>query len=175
MSEIYSKDALGYYDILGVDYDADDQQIKLNYRERAKQWHPDYNSGEEAKENFQKLSVAHDVISDEDKRLAYDLLCSAYTKDKFPSMFALKVYKNRSGQIDLNIRAVSLWNVCGRLFTADRHKIDEVCNYNEAIKVVFKTSFKNWLLGWWSPQAIIYNIQAILSNFNNIGCNTKEN
>lgn len=175
MSETYSKDALGYYQILGVNFDADDAQIKINYRERAKQWHPDHNPSEEAKENFQKLSVAYDIINDEDKRLAYDLLCSAYPKEKFPAMFALKVYKNRKGQFDLNVRAVSLWNVVGKLVTAERKKTDEVCNNQEALREVFKSSAKNWLLGWWSPQAFVYNIQAIGANFNNIGTNAKEN
>ncbi len=175
MSETYSNDALGYYQILGVDFDADDAQIKLNYRERAKQWHPDHNPSDEAKENFQKLAVAYDVISDEEKRLTYDLLCSAYPKEKFPAMFALKVYKNRKGQFDLNVRAVSLWNVIGKIATADKRKTDEVCNYDEALREVFKTSAKNWLLGWWSPQALLYNIHALSANFNNIGSNTKEN
>lgn len=175
MSETYSNDALGYYQILGVDFAADEAQIKLNYRERAKQWHPDHNPSDEAKENFQKLAVAYDIISDEDKRLTYDLLCSAYPKEKFPAMFALKTYKNRSGETDLNVRAVSLWNVVGKIVTADNRKIDEVCNYNEALREVFKVSAKNWFLGWWSPQALLHNIHALSANFNKIGRNTKEN
>lgn len=175
MSETYSNDALGYYQILGVDFAADDAQIKLNYRERAKLWHPDHNPSDEAKENFQKLAVAYDIISDEEKRLTYDLLCSAYPKEKFPAMFALKVYKNRHGQIDLNVRAVSLWHVIGKIATADKRKIDEVCNYDEALREVLKTSAKNWLFGWWSPQALFYNIHALSANFNNIGRNAREN
>ena len=58
----FSFDPLGYYAILGVAYDASETEIKQNYRERAKLLHPDRNPGENALENFQKLSVAYDVL-----------------------------------------------------------------------------------------------------------------
>lgn len=68
----FSFDPLGYYAILGVAYDASETEIKQNYRERAKLLHPDRNPGENALENFQKLSVAYDVLKDETSRLIYD-------------------------------------------------------------------------------------------------------
>lgn len=174
-SSTIGPDALGYYAILGLAPDADDALIKQNYRDAAKKWHPDYNSGEEAKENFQKVSVAYDILQDKEKRLTYDLLCSAYSKDKFPAMFSLKVYKNRAGQEDINVRAVSLRQIIGKIIDESDIKNDEVCNYPEALKTVFKTSLFNWLLGWWSVKALFLNPQAIIANYQNIGCNHKEN
>ena len=62
-------DPLGYYEILGVSFDANEQTIKRNYRDRAKLWHPDSNPDMDTMENFQKLSVANDIVSDEKNRL----------------------------------------------------------------------------------------------------------
>lgn len=174
-SSNYGPDALGYYAILDLAPDAGDALIKQNYRDAAKKWHPDYNSGDEAKENFQKVSVAYDILQDKEKRLTYDLLSSAYPADKFPAMFSLKVYKNRAGQEDINVRAVSLRRIVGKFIGESNLKNDEVCNYPEAVKAVLKTSASNWLLGWWSVKALFLNPQAIISNFQNIGRNRKEN
>ena len=106
-SETYNRDVLGYYRIIGITPDTDENLAKQKYRERAKAWHPDHNSSDEAKENFQKLSVAYDIISNDDKRLTYDLLCSAYTSSNFPPMFSLKPYRNMEGKDDFNLKTVS--------------------------------------------------------------------
>lgn len=175
MSETYNKDALGYYRILGVSPDADESMAKQKYHERAKVWHPDRNSSDEAKENFQKLSVAYDIISNEDKRLTYDLLCSAYTKSDFPSMFTLKPYRNMHGIDDFNLQVVSLVKVIGKIVKTDVKKEDKICNHAEAVKEVLKTSVNNWLLGWWGIKAFPENIKALIKNFQSIGNNRAEN
>ena len=77
----FSFDPLGYYAILGVAYDASETEIKQNYRERAKLLHPDRNPGENALENFQKLSVAYDVLKDETSRLIYDLMAQTHPRE----------------------------------------------------------------------------------------------
>ncbi len=174
-AETHNRDALGYYRILGITPDMDENLAKQKYRERAKVWHPDHNSSDEAKENFQKLSVAYDIISNDNKRLTYDLLCSAYTSSDFPPMFSLKPYRNLEGKDDFDLKAVSLTKVIGKLVTQDVIKEDKICSYKEAIKEVFKTSAINWLLGWWSIKAFPQNIKALVTNFHNIGHNRAEN
>lgn len=174
-AETYNKDVLGYYRILGVPSNVDDNLLKQKYHERAKVWHPDRNSSDEAKENFQKLSVAYDIISNDTKRLTYDLLCSAYTSADFPSMFTLKPYRNLEGKDDFNLQVVSLTKVVGKLIKEEIKKEDKICNYKEALKEVFKVSVSNWFLGWWSVKALPQNIKALVSNFYNIGHNRAEN
>jgi hypothetical protein len=61
-----------YYDILGVSPDAEDAQIKRAYYVNACKWHPDRNQGDEAKEKFQKIAEAYQVLSDPKLRSAYD-------------------------------------------------------------------------------------------------------
>ena len=62
-----------YYKILGVGKNASDAEIKKAYRKLARQYHPDRNAGDkQAEERFKEISQAYDVLSDPDKRKAYD-------------------------------------------------------------------------------------------------------
>jgi molecular chaperone DnaJ len=62
-----------YYKILGVGKNASDAEIKKSYRKLARQYHPDHNAGDvKAEERFKEISAAYDVLSDTDKRKAYD-------------------------------------------------------------------------------------------------------
>jgi len=62
-----------YYKILGVGKNASDEEIKKAYRKLARQYHPDRNPGDKkAEERFKEIAQAHDVLSDPEKRKAYD-------------------------------------------------------------------------------------------------------
>lgn len=62
-----------YYDVLGVSKDASDSDIKKAYRKLAMKYHPDRNPDDKvAEEKFKELGQAYEVLSDEDKRSAYD-------------------------------------------------------------------------------------------------------
>jgi DnaJ-class molecular chaperone len=62
-----------YYDILGVNKNADPDQIKRAYRKLAKQHHPDQNKGNKAAETkFKEVQEAYAVLSDKEKRARYD-------------------------------------------------------------------------------------------------------
>jgi molecular chaperone DnaJ len=61
------------YGALGVGKDASADDIKKAYRKLARQYHPDRNQGDaSAEERFKKISHAHDVLSDPEKRREYD-------------------------------------------------------------------------------------------------------
>src|SRR5215212_10553832 len=61
------------YKVLGVGRNASEAEIKKAYRKLARQYHPDTNAGDaSAEERFKEISAAHDVLSDPDKRKAYD-------------------------------------------------------------------------------------------------------
>lgn len=62
-----------YYEVLGLRRDADESGIKKAYHKLAMKWHPDKNGGsEESNANFQKISEAYEVLSDENKRSNFD-------------------------------------------------------------------------------------------------------
>ncbi len=62
-----------YYEALGVDRSASDDDMKKAYRKLAMKYHPDRNQGDKkAEHKFKELSEAYEVLSDEQKRAAYD-------------------------------------------------------------------------------------------------------
>ncbi len=66
-------DKRDYYEVLGVDRDADASTIKKAYRKLAVKFHPDKNPGDaSAEEKFKELGEAYEALSDPDKRAAYD-------------------------------------------------------------------------------------------------------
>jgi molecular chaperone DnaJ len=62
-----------YYEVLGVSREASDQELKSAYRKQALKYHPDRNPDDHAaEEKFKQASEAYQVLSDADKRAAYD-------------------------------------------------------------------------------------------------------
>ncbi|SHE30763.1 molecular chaperone DnaJ [Caldanaerobius fijiensis DSM 17918] len=65
--------AKDYYEILGVDRNASQDDIKKAYRKLAKKYHPDMNPGDkEAEQKFKEINEAYEVLSDPEKRARYD-------------------------------------------------------------------------------------------------------
>jgi molecular chaperone DnaJ len=73
MSATANVTKIDYYEVLGVSRDASDQELKTAYRKLAMQHHPDRNPDDPAaEEKFKECSEAYQVLSDADKRAAYD-------------------------------------------------------------------------------------------------------
>ncbi|MCS7088206.1 MAG: molecular chaperone DnaJ [Thermoflexales bacterium] len=61
-----------YYEVLGVPRNATQEEIKKAFRRLARQYHPDVNKSPDAEAKFKEINEAYEVLSDEQKRAAYD-------------------------------------------------------------------------------------------------------
>jgi len=61
-----------YYQVLGLTRGADEKEIKQAYRKLALKFHPDKNAAEDAEERFKEIGEAYEVLSDEEKKAAYE-------------------------------------------------------------------------------------------------------
>jgi molecular chaperone DnaJ len=61
-----------YYEVLGVSRNASESELKSAFRNLARKYHPDVNDAPDAEERFKEINEAYGVLSDADKRAAYD-------------------------------------------------------------------------------------------------------
>ena len=62
-----------YYEVLGIQKGASEDEIKKAYKKLARKYHPDMNPGDkEAEEKFKEVGEAYEVLSDDTKRSRYD-------------------------------------------------------------------------------------------------------
>ena len=62
-------DKRDYYEVLGIDKNASEQDIKKAFRQQAKKYHPDLHPGDkEAEAKFKEVNEAYEVLSDSEKK-----------------------------------------------------------------------------------------------------------
>ena len=74
-----------YYEVLGVDKNATDQEIKSAFRKLAKKYHPDVSKEPDAAEKFKEAQEAYAVLSDQEKRRQYDQFGHAAFEQQYGS------------------------------------------------------------------------------------------
>src|SRR6476619_974757 len=62
-----------FYQVLGVERNASDADIKRAFRKLAQQWHPDVNTDPAAQGRFKEINEAYQVLSDPQRRQTYDM------------------------------------------------------------------------------------------------------
>lgn len=97
-------DKRDYYEVLGVDRNADDAALKSAYRKLAKKYHPDTNPGDkEAEAKFKEASEAYAVLSDAEKRRQYD-------------QFGHSAFENGGGAGGFDFSGMDMGDIFGDIF-----------------------------------------------------------
>ncbi len=92
-----------YYEILGVQRTASNEELKTAFRRLARQYHPDVNKSADAEERFKEINEAYAVLSDPQKRAAYD-------------RFGHAGVRNAAGGADFNVDFTDFADIFGDLF-----------------------------------------------------------
>lgn len=87
-----------YYGLLGVSPDAPTENIKAAYRRKAAQFHPDRNPEADAAAQFRAVQEAYEILSDTDRRKAYDETRRSSLIDD-PLSVAREIWSNYLGNI----------------------------------------------------------------------------
>jgi molecular chaperone DnaJ len=77
-----------YYEVLGIGRQAAGDEIRKAYRKLAREYHPDVNKNSDAEARFKEINEAYEVLSDEQKRAAYDRFGHAGTQGGFATDFS---------------------------------------------------------------------------------------
>ncbi|MFO8064865.1 MAG: DnaJ C-terminal domain-containing protein [Spirochaetota bacterium] len=87
-----------YYETLGVDRSASQEDIQNAYRKLARKYHPDVNKTEDAEQKFKEINEAYEVLKDPEKRRKYDQLGANYQEgDEFRPPPGWEAFRDAGG------------------------------------------------------------------------------
>lgn len=179
---ISSEDPKGYYAALGLTPKADAEAIKVAFRKKAKDLHPDRNPAADAGKRFNDLNEAYQTLSDPSKRTAYDKLAPPPKPEASPSKQSKKtksrvhtppdtalssefVACSTCGKVTAQPRYVVFEEVRGRVFKTLRTPIHGVFCNPCAERHALRATFVTWMQGWWAiPFGPIFTIAALVRN-----------
>ncbi len=93
-----------YYEVLGIDKNASEDEIKKAYRKLAKKYHPDLNPGDKSAEiKFKEVSEAYDVLSDKTKKARYDQFGHASTDPNYGASGGYNYYSESPFGPDIDL------------------------------------------------------------------------
>jgi len=158
-----ARDPKGYYAVLGLDPEADADEIRAAYRQRVKVVHPDRDPSTRAREEFRRLMEAYAVLKDVIRRAEYD---SAAPDDSGAEgdFTPMPVACGTCGSLTAQPRYVVFRTVRSYLIWAKLGRLDGIFCRDCADHAAAKASIVSWLWGWWSLPGLILTPFALLAN-----------
>ena len=122
-------DKRDYYEVLGVSKDASKDEIKRAYRKMAKKYHPDVNKAPDAAEKFKEVNEAYEILSDENKKAAYDRYGHAAFEQVLEDLVARDL-------VDLKIWTLVISSV--HSLAEDSHVLEDLQDHKKVKTVMFR-------------------------------------
>lgn len=163
-----NKDPKGFYAILGISPSASAEGIKLAFKRKAMELHPDRNPAPEATRQFQLVNAAYAVLSDPEQRADYDTATLEVHETAQPNKSEAPpepIVCSCCDKVTAQPRYTIFYEVKSFLLFTQRSTKQGVFCSECAGKQALKSTAITWLLGWWGvPWGPIYSIQALFIN-----------
>lgn len=160
---IIARDPKGYYATLGLTPGADTDAIKDAYRSRVKRVHPDRNASKRAREEFQRVIEAYEVLRDVVRRAEYD----THGGDVFPGDGAAAgapIACGACGAVTAQPRYVVYHRVRSFLVWAKNGTVEGIFCRACADRAAVRASVATWAWGWWSIPGLLLAPLALIRN-----------
>jgi hypothetical protein len=160
---VIARDPKGYYATLGLAPGADAGAIKNAYRSRVKAVHPDRNASKRAREEFQRLIEAYEVLKDVVRRAEYDTTGCESFRDDEPATGA-PIACGTCGAVTAQPRYVVYHKVRSFLVWAKTSTAEGIFCRACADRAAVRASISTWAWGWWSIPGLLLAPLALVRN-----------
>lgn len=118
-----------YYDILNIDRNSTEDEIKKAYKRMALKYHPDRNTDIDAEDKFKEISIAYQILSDVDKKKKYDLYGDTNIEDIFQNnTMHFDIFNNLFGDLSKSF---------GTMFENTKNK-DRIIDLNIPLEILYQ-------------------------------------
>lgn len=163
-------DPKGFYSDLGVSPSASNDEIKTVFRALAKIYHPDVNKDRAATDKFRKITAAYEVLSDDQKRAAYDrggdTDAPPPPRQQQPAREPVEpVHCSKCGKVTAQPRYFAFREVRSFVFATQTKVRQGVYCSDCAPKEAWSASMVSSIFGWWGfPWGPILTVKEVLRN-----------
>jgi hypothetical protein len=173
-------DSKRYYEILGVSPQASASDIKMAYRKKAQELHPDKNPNKNTTRDFQLLQEAYNILKNPSSRARYDALDHGFDYQQthshakphshkhtsYSSLSKEPIRCSRCGALSAQPRYVVFFEVKSFGSVSLKSPLEGNFCSKCACFVSLKGSLITWMFGWWGlfPQGILQSFQALFIN-----------
>lgn len=136
-------DKRDYYEVLGLNKGASDDEIKKAYRQNAKKYHPDLHPGDKAaEEKFKEVNEAYEVLSDKEKKARYDQFGHAGVDPNYGAGAGVYGGNPFNGGIDIDDIFSSFFGGFGGSRGRSANRPQRGSDVNAAVTITFEEAAK---------------------------------